>query len=134
MKKKILSVLLIGVIIIGITGCGNSNKSEAEVDDESALHTIRNAINEVYNHDEKLTTNNVQKYMVGNWTIVEAPENTIRQSIPTKLDPTTADDEWDTMFITACNSKTGICKDLRIFRNDEGKLYVGSEAGAYPQQ
>ena len=85
---------------------------------------------QVYENNEIVSTNNVQKYMVGNWKIVEAPEDNTRQSIPTELDPTTADVEWTTMFITACNSKTNICKDLRIFRNEEGKLYVGSESKA----
>ncbi len=127
--KKIISLLVISLSLVCLTACGSS-----KTDDESALKIIREAINKVYEKNEKLTTRNVQKYMEGNWTIVEAPENTIRQTIPKKIDESTLDDEWQPMFITACNSKTDICKDLRIMRNsDDNKLFVGSEAGAYPE-
>jgi predicted small secreted protein len=129
MSKKLLLIIISFVILCSFTGCGK-NKNE----DDSALDTIRDAMNKVYENEELLTTNNVQKYMEGNWIIVEAPEDTARQSIPVELNPETADVEWTTMFITACNSKNGICKDLRIFRNEEGKLYVGSESAAYGQK
>ena len=122
-------MVLLLISLVFVTGCGDD-----KVDDESALNTIKDAMNEVYEKNEIMTTRNVQKYMVGNWTIVEAPENTIRQSIPKEIDESTLDQEWTTMFITACNSKTDVCKDLRIFRNsDDGKLFVGSETAAYPQ-
>lgn len=127
--KKIFSVLLIGVIAFGLTGCGGS-----KADDESALKTIKAAVKKVYEKNEKLNTNNVQKYMEGNWIIVEAPADNTRSSIPLELDKLTADEEWKVMFITACNTKTEICKDLKIMRSsDDNKLFVASEAGAYPQ-
>ena len=129
MKSKILIIALLLISFVFVTGCGDD-----KVNDESALQTIEEAMNKVYENNETMTTRNVQKYMIGNWTIVEAPENTIRQSIPKEMDETTLDQEWTTMFITACNSKTDICKDLRIFRkSDDGKLFVGSETNAYPQ-
>lgn len=130
MNKKILLFVMSFIILFSFAGCGNSE----EVDDESPLNTIRDAINKVYENNETLTTANVQKYMVGNWTIVEAPANTTRSIIPSELDSTTKDIEWTTMFITACNSKTNLCKDLRIFRNEEEKLYVGSESAAVGQK
>ena len=38
------------------------------------------------------------------------------------------------MFITACNKKTKVCKDLKIMKSsDTNQYFVGSEAGAYPQ-
>ena len=129
MKKKLLMFLLSGVLAFGLTGCGGN-----QTDDESALKTIKAAVKKVYENDEKLTTNNVQKYMEGNWIIVEAPADNTRSSIPLELDKTTADEEWKVMFITACNTKTEICKDLKILRSsDDNKLFVGSEAGAHPQ-
>ncbi len=127
--KKYLFIALVLVFSIGLSGCG-----EKSVDDESALKTIRAAIKKVYDNNEKLTTNNVQKYIDGNWMIVEAPADNTRREVPRKIDKSTADVEWKVMFITACNSKTDICKDLKIMRSsDDNKLFVASEAGAYPQ-
>ena len=127
--KKVFSILLMGVLIVGLTGCG-----ESKTDDESALKTIKEAVKKVYENNEKLTTNNVQKYMEGNWIIVEAPADTTRSNIPKELDKTTADEEWKVMFITACNTKTEICKDLKMMRSsDDNKLFVASESGASPQ-
>ncbi len=127
--KKVFNILLMGVLIVGLTGCG-----ESKTDDESALKTIKEAVKKVYDNNEQLTTNNVQKYMEGNWIIVEAPADTTRSNIPKELDKTTADEEWKVMFITACNTKTEICKDLKMMRSsDDNKLFVASEAGAYPQ-
>ena len=37
MKKKLLSILLIGVMAIGLTGCGNSSKEVNVVDDLNEL-------------------------------------------------------------------------------------------------
>lgn len=108
--------------------------SKEKDDDESAINSIRDAINEVYENEETLTTSNVQKYMEGNWVIVEAPTNKLRESIPVEVDPTTVDVEWTTMYITVCNTKNATCKDLKIFRNEEGKLYVGSEENTYEQE
>jgi ribonuclease I len=60
--------------------------------------------------------------------------NTIRSKIPTELDKSTADEEWKAMFITACNKKTKVCKDLKIMKSsDTNQYFVGSEAGAHPQ-
>ena len=132
MKKKILAIGIIAMLIamlIVLTGCGNSKKEK--VDDQSALNTIRNAINKVYENNETLTTRNVQKYMVGNWKIVQAPADNTRNNIPTELDESTADEEWTTMFITAYNSVSNLYKDLKIMKSsDDGKLFVGSESGA----
>ena len=126
--KKILELLFIMILTITLTACGSNT------DDDSALKTIKAAVKKVYEKNEKLTTNNVQKYMEGNWIIVEAPANTIRSKIPTELDKSTADEEWKAMFITACNKKTKVCKDLKIMKSsDTNQYFVGSEAGAYPQ-
>ena len=127
MNKKILLLIISFIFLFTITGCGNKD----EIDDENALKTIKNAMDKVYDNNEIMNTRNVQKYMVGNWTIVEAPRNNHRESVPQKIDETTIDNEWTTMYITACNSKSYVCKDLRIFRNgDEGELFVGSETDA----
>ena len=135
MKRKVVSILLIIISIICLTGCGSKKEEKAEIDDKSALKTIRKALNEVYENNEKITTNNVQKHMVGNWVIVQAPADNTRNKIPKELDQSTADEEWTTMFITACNSNTKECKDLRIMKSsDDGKLFVGSESGAFGKQ
>ncbi len=129
MKKMLLLVISIAFIFT-ITGC---NIKEEE--DHSSLKSIKNAINKVYENNEILNTKNVQKYMEDNWVIVEAPADTARTSIPKEINPETIETEWDVMFITACNSKTNECKDLRIFRNDEdNSLYVGSETEAIIQK
>ena len=128
--KKVFNILLMGILIVGLTGC-----EESKNDEETALKTINEAVKKVYENNEKITTNNVQKYMEGsNWIIVEAPADAIRRSIPQELDKTTADEEWKAMFITACNIRTEKCRDLKIMRSsDDNKLFVASESGASPQ-
>lgn len=39
MKKKLLSILLVGVMVIGLTGCGNSSKEVNVVDDLNEIHS-----------------------------------------------------------------------------------------------
>ena len=48
MKKKILSILLIGVMVIGLTGCGNSNKSTItnNTNDKTSLSAEEKALKE----------------------------------------------------------------------------------------
>lgn len=39
MKKKLLSILLIGVMVIGLTGCGNSSKEVNVASDLNEIHS-----------------------------------------------------------------------------------------------
>lgn len=39
MKRKLLSILLIGVMVVGLTGCGNSSKEVNVVDDLNEIHS-----------------------------------------------------------------------------------------------
>lgn len=56
MKKKLLSILLIGILVIGLTGCGNSsNKGSNEYTD--AMNKIRNTKFEMLG----------EKYNIGNY-------------------------------------------------------------------
>ena len=125
--RKILLLIISLTLVFTFSGCKKNNTT----DDNSCLNAIRNAINKLYENNETITTNNVQKYMVGNWIIIEAPKNMTREDIPRELDPTTADIEWTTMYITTYNTKTEKYKELRIFKDEDGKLYVGSETDAY---
>ena len=128
--KKILLLVISIAFIFTITGCKLREK-----EDNSSLKSIKNAINKVYENKEVLNTKNVQKYMEGDWIIVEAPANTTRTSIPKEINPETIEVEWDVMFVTVCNKESDECKDLRIFRNEEdNSLYVGSETEAIIQK
>lgn len=44
MKKRILGMVLIGVLLIGLTGCGNSNNEEG--------NSVKNDSNQTYKIDE----------------------------------------------------------------------------------
>ncbi len=125
MKTKFLYGLLLFFSFFLFVGC-----DEKKYNDDSCLDIIRNALNKAYENNEIINSSNIQKNMEGNWIIVEAPANTTRSAIPETLDEATKDIEWQSMFITVCNTKTNKCKDLRLFKNSEGKLYVGSESGA----
>lgn len=39
MKRKLLSILLMGIMVIGVTGCGNSSKELNVVEDLNKIHS-----------------------------------------------------------------------------------------------
>ena len=47
MKKKILSILLVGILIIGLTGCGNNNSTSNEDNKKASKETTQNTNNTV---------------------------------------------------------------------------------------
>jgi hypothetical protein len=114
MKKILLAIVSIAFVFV-VTGCSLIKND----DDKTALKSIKNAINKVYENKEVINTKNVQKYMEDSWVIVEAPADTSRTSIPKEINPETIELEWDVMFITVCNKETEECKDLRIFRDTD---------------
>lgn len=126
MRPKIRILILIVLSFTFVTVC-----IEEKIDNESAIEFIQDAMNKVYESKESLTTRDVQENMIGTWTIVEAPADMERVSIPVQIDEETLDTEWTTMFITACNKETSICKDLRIFKDKNDKLFIGSETDAF---
>ena len=122
MRKNIL-VFVISVFLL--VGCNFK-----ENNDNSCIDIIMDAINKTYEKKEVINTKNVQENINGDWEIVEAPMNALRTKIPDSVNIETIETEWNTMFITVCNKKNNKCKDLRLFKNDEDKLYVGSETDA----
>ena len=122
MRKNILVFVTIVFLLVGC--------SFKENDDDSCLDIIKDAINKTYEKKEAINTKNVQKNISGDWIIVEAPTNMSRTAIPDSVNEETIETEWTAMFITACNKKNNKCKDLRLFKDEEDKLYVGSEMDA----
>ena len=68
MKKKILSILLIGILVIGLTGCGSKEEKESEnnnmpVEKESAVaYLIDKANKEDVNYQEAETKNQIEMW------------------------------------------------------------------------
>ena len=125
MRNIVVKITLCVLVLFMFVGC-----DEKKNDDDSCSDIIRDAINKVYESNEIVNSENVQKQMIGNWIIVEAPANTMRSSIPEKIDESTISQEWIPMYITVCNFDSKKCKDLRLFKDSDDKLYVGSESEA----
>ena len=130
MKAKIKEVgviLLLTVMIISLSGCGKKESKE----DESSLNEINSAIEKVLDSNEELTAQNLQKNMT-NWVIVEVDASpTTRNHVAEQISEYDAEYLWESaMWITVYNKNSNEYKDVRIFKNTDGKLFAGSEAGA----
>ncbi len=125
MRNIVIKFTLCLLVLVMFTGCNEKNNN-----DDLCSDIVGDAINKTYEKKEIINSENVQKNMEGNWIIVEAPANTTRNSIPEKIDESTISQEWVPMYITVCNSISNKCKDLRLFKDSENVLYVGSESEA----
>ena len=56
MKKKIFIILLAFVLLISVTGCGKSNKTEEEK--KSTPYVVKDKVDKYYNLGEKITYSN----------------------------------------------------------------------------
>ena len=47
MRKRILSVILAGILIVGLTGCGNQKTTDSKTNDKTKNETVQKIITHV---------------------------------------------------------------------------------------
>lgn len=134
MKQKVLSlgiILALIIMLVGLTGCGEKESKKESKENKSSLSELNSAIEKVLDSNEELTAKNLQKNMK-NWVIVEVDASpTTRNHVAEEISEYDAEYVWEgAMWITVYNKNTNEYKDVRIYKNTDGKLFAGSEAGA----
>ena len=66
MKKKLLSILLVGILVVGLTGCGSSSKGDSRF--SYIIDELNTAVDEVYerNNDQQISVARIEERLTQN--------------------------------------------------------------------
>lgn len=126
MKKKVLSILLVGILVVGLTGCGsNTNTSNKTSKDDNKVAENSNK------QDNQEETQNEEKAFNGKYAYMATDKSMIINNAPTKFGgiayqtPEEAMSNFGANVFVRHTLDDGLIKEVHIgFKYDEEIYYL----------
>jgi hypothetical protein len=115
MKRKILSILLIGILVIGLTGCGSKSKGDSRFN--YIIDELNTAVSEVYerNNDNQIAINRIEERLtqdISSARIIACGDKVFNKNVD--LTQTTYQKKLDGYDGTIISNSTKITKDSNV--------------------